>query len=52
MFQSLQLLPWTQRLKNQVFKKYLVFLSEHGFVHVTLIIISCTQPYLLQDIHR
>ena len=28
MFQSLQLLPWKQRLKNQVFKKYLIFFAD------------------------
>ena len=28
MFQNLQLLPWKQRLKNQGFKKYLVFSAD------------------------
>ena len=26
--QSLELLPWKQSLKNQVFKKYLVFFAD------------------------
>ena len=28
MFQSLELLPWKQSLKNQGFKKYLVFSAD------------------------
>ena len=27
-FQSLRLLPWKQSLKNQVFKKYMVFFAD------------------------
>ena len=35
-FQSLWLSPWKQRLKNQVFKKYMVFFADHMALKVNI----------------